>query len=99
MCNLDMYVHSMCKLLMYTVEHLFCLGGYYSEKLLNREGFRILVLNTNLHYARNEQTQNMADPVGQFNWADQVLTEAGNNKERVNLLFSVWNPKQCSIYN
>uniref|UniRef100_A0A8D0A4R1 Sphingomyelin phosphodiesterase acid like 3B n=1 Tax=Sander lucioperca TaxID=283035 RepID=A0A8D0A4R1_SANLU len=51
-------------------------SGYYTEKLLNRTGFRMLVLNTNLYYDQNKATQDMDDPAGQFSWADQVLTEA-----------------------
>lgn len=65
---------------------IFCnvsIGGYYTEKLLNRAGFRMLVLNTNLYYDQNKVTQDMDDPAGQFSWADQVLTEAANNKEKV----------------
>lgn len=58
------------------------IGGYYTEKLLNRTGFRMLVLNTNLYYDQNKATQDMDDPAGQFSWADQVLTEAANNKEK-----------------
>ncbi|KAM3873298.1 acid sphingomyelinase-like phosphodiesterase 3b [Diretmus argenteus] len=61
-------------------------GGYYSEKLLNRAGFRMLVLNTNLYYARNNLTQNTEDPAGQFTWADQVLTEAASNNEKVYII-------------
>lgn len=59
-----------------------CLGGYYTEKLLNQTGFRMLVLNTNLYYDQNKQTQDLDDPAGQFSWADQVLTDAANNKEK-----------------
>ena len=59
-----------------------CSGGYYTEKLLNRTGFRMLVLNTNFYYDQNEQTKDMDDPAEQFSWADQVLTEAANNKEK-----------------
>nr|XP_061802632.1 acid sphingomyelinase-like phosphodiesterase 3b [Nerophis lumbriciformis] len=58
-------------------------GGYYTEKLLNMTGFRILVLNTNLYYDRNLLTQNAEDPAGQFSWADRVLAEAAGNKEKV----------------
>ncbi|KAM9353648.1 acid sphingomyelinase-like phosphodiesterase 3b [Symphorus nematophorus] len=61
-------------------------GGYYTEKLLNRTGFRMLVLNTNLYYDQNKLTQNMDDPAGQFSWADQVLTEAAHNKEKVYII-------------
>lgn len=60
----------------------FALGGYYTENLLNQTGFRMLVLNTNLYYDQNTLTPDMDDPAGQFNWANQVLTEAANNKEK-----------------
>ncbi|KAF3839370.1 hypothetical protein F7725_018087 [Dissostichus mawsoni] len=62
-------------------------GGYYTEKLLNRTGFRMLVLNTNLYYDQNKKIKNMVDPAGQFTWADQVLTEAANNKEKAKHLY------------
>ncbi|XP_056300643.1 acid sphingomyelinase-like phosphodiesterase 3b [Pseudoliparis swirei] len=61
-------------------------GGYYTEKLLNRTGFRMLALNTNLYYDQNKLTQDMDDPAGQFSWADQVLTEAAINKEKVYII-------------
>lgn len=65
----------LCNIILY-------IGGYYTEKLLNRTGFRMLVLNTNLYYDQNKLTQDIDDPAGQFSWADRVLTEAGNNKEK-----------------
>lgn len=68
----------------------FCVlfsGGYYTEKLLNQTGFRVLVLNTNLYYDQNKITENIKDPADQFKWADQVLTEAAKNKEKVTFLF------------
>lgn len=61
-------------------------GGYYTEKLLNRTGFRMLVLNTNLYYDQNNLTKGLEDPAGQFSWADRVLTEAANNKEKAKRL-------------
>lgn len=42
----------------------------------------MLVLNTNLYYDQNKLTLNIGDPAGQLAWADQVLTEAANNKEK-----------------
>ncbi|KAG7216886.1 hypothetical protein INR49_001540 [Caranx melampygus] len=60
----------------------FIKGGYYTEKLLGRTGYRILVLNTNLYYDQNKLTAVMDDPAGQFSWADHILTEAANNKEK-----------------
>ncbi|XP_023256874.1 acid sphingomyelinase-like phosphodiesterase 3b isoform X2 [Seriola lalandi dorsalis] len=64
----------------------FIKGGYYTEKLLSRKGFRMLVLNTNLYYDQNKLTTDMDDPAGQFSWADHVLTEAANNKEKVYII-------------
>lgn len=58
------------------------LGGYYAEKLLNQTGLRMLVLNTNLYYDQNNLTKDLEDPADQFAWANQVLTEAANNKEK-----------------
>lgn len=43
----------------------------------------MLVLNTNLYYDQNQQTTNMEDPADQLSWADQVLSEAAINKEKV----------------
>ncbi|XP_077431556.1 acid sphingomyelinase-like phosphodiesterase 3b [Vanacampus margaritifer] len=64
----------------------FTKGGYYTERLLNQTGFRMLVLNTNLYYDRNQQTENDEDPAGQFSWADGVLTKAASNKEKVYII-------------
>ncbi|XP_061632688.1 acid sphingomyelinase-like phosphodiesterase 3b [Phyllopteryx taeniolatus] len=61
-------------------------GGYYTEKLRNRTGFRMLVLNTNLYYDSNMLTQNDEDPAGQFSWADGVLAQAAASKEKVYII-------------
>ncbi|XP_015230320.1 acid sphingomyelinase-like phosphodiesterase 3b [Cyprinodon tularosa] len=61
-------------------------GGYYTEKLLNRAGYRILVLNTNLYYNQNNVTLNDEDPASQFSWLDQTLTDAAKNKEKVYII-------------
>lgn len=45
----------------------------------------MLVLNTNLYYDQNKLTMNTEDPAGQFKWADRVLTEAANNREKAKL--------------
>ncbi|XP_063055153.1 acid sphingomyelinase-like phosphodiesterase 3b [Engraulis encrasicolus] len=62
---------------------LFRTGGYYTEKLLNRPGYRIMVLNTNLYYVMNKATESMTDPADQFAWMDEILTDAANQKEKV----------------
>ncbi|KAG5271435.1 hypothetical protein AALO_G00179710 [Alosa alosa] len=64
-------------------QNLFKIGGYYTERLLNRPGYRMLVLNTNLYYSRNKVTQDLPDPANQFDWMDKELTNAANQKEKV----------------
>ncbi|KAJ3597631.1 hypothetical protein NHX12_001148 [Muraenolepis orangiensis] len=61
-------------------------GGYYTERLVGRTGYRIMVLNTNLYYDQNKLTRGMEDPADQFHWAEEVLTEAARNKERVYII-------------
>ncbi|XP_006164657.2 acid sphingomyelinase-like phosphodiesterase 3b [Tupaia chinensis] len=63
---------------------LFKEGAFYTEQLpgLGRAG-RVLVLNTNLHYSANAQTAGMADPGGQLEWLDGVLTQAAHAGEKV----------------
>ncbi|KAG8506761.1 Acid sphingomyelinase-like phosphodiesterase 3b, partial [Galemys pyrenaicus] len=62
-------------------------GAFYSEKLsgLGRVG-RIVVLNTNLYYSNNEQTAGLADPGQQFQWLEEVLTNASQAKEMVYII-------------
>ncbi|XP_004705382.1 acid sphingomyelinase-like phosphodiesterase 3b [Echinops telfairi] len=61
---------------------LFKQGAFYSEKLPgpSRAG-RIVVLNTNLYYSNNERTAGMADPGQQFQWLEDVLTNASRAGE------------------
>uniref|UniRef100_A0A480RMD6 Acid sphingomyelinase-like phosphodiesterase 3b isoform X2 n=1 Tax=Sus scrofa TaxID=9823 RepID=A0A480RMD6_PIG len=61
------------------------LGAFYSEKLPSGAG-RIVVLNTNLYYSKNEQTANMADPSQQFQWLDDVLSNASRAGEMVYII-------------
>uniref|UniRef100_A0AAY4CUQ5 Acid sphingomyelinase-like phosphodiesterase n=2 Tax=Denticeps clupeoides TaxID=299321 RepID=A0AAY4CUQ5_9TELE len=61
-------------------------GGYYTERLLNRPGFRVLVLNTNLYYDQNSVTENMQDPANQLQWMDDVLSKAVLNNEKVYII-------------
>lgn len=65
---------------------MYFTGGYYTEKLLNQTGLRVVVLNTNLYYDQNKLTENMKDPADQFRWADQVLGDAAKNNEKVFVL-------------
>ncbi|XP_042636210.1 acid sphingomyelinase-like phosphodiesterase 3b [Orycteropus afer afer] len=66
---------------------LFKEGAFYSEKLLgpSRAG-RIVVLNTNLYYTNNGQTAGMADPGQQFQWLENVLTNASQAGEMVYII-------------
>ncbi|KAM9039093.1 acid sphingomyelinase-like phosphodiesterase 3b isoform 1-T1 [Sarcophilus harrisii] len=59
-------------------------GAFYTERLPgpNRTG-RVIVLNTNLYYSSNEQTANLDDPGSQFQWLDDVLTNASREGEKV----------------
>ncbi|XP_029102204.1 acid sphingomyelinase-like phosphodiesterase 3b isoform X2 [Scleropages formosus] len=63
-------------------QRTFQSGGYYSEQLLNKTGYRVLVLNTNLYYDQNKLTENVADPAGQFEWMDNILTRAAQKNEK-----------------
>ncbi|KAJ0066504.1 hypothetical protein NL108_013972 [Boleophthalmus pectinirostris] len=67
-------------------QETFRQGGFYTEELLNRTGYRMIVLNTNLYYDQNKVTEGMEDPAGQFAWADHILTEAANKKEKVYII-------------
>ncbi|XP_062961800.1 acid sphingomyelinase-like phosphodiesterase 3b [Cynocephalus volans] len=66
---------------------LFKEGAFYSEPLPGpgRTG-RIVVLNTNLYYSNNEQTACMADPGQQFQWLEDVLTNASRAGEMVYII-------------
>ncbi|KAB0393356.1 hypothetical protein E2I00_012048, partial [Balaenoptera physalus] len=66
---------------------LFREGAFYSEKLPGPSAAgRIVVLNTNLYYSNNEQTAGMADPGQQFQWLDDVLTNASRAGEMVYII-------------
>nr|KAF6380400.1 sphingomyelin phosphodiesterase acid like 3B [Myotis myotis] len=60
-------------------------GAFYSEKLLGTTG-RVVVLNTNLYYTSNEQTASMADPAQQFQWLEDVLSNASRAGEKVYII-------------
>uniref|UniRef100_A0A8C3WKI7 Acid sphingomyelinase-like phosphodiesterase n=1 Tax=Catagonus wagneri TaxID=51154 RepID=A0A8C3WKI7_9CETA len=66
---------------------LFKEGAFYSEKLPGlSEAGRIVVLNTNLYYSKNEQTANTIDPSQQFQWLDDVLSNASRAGEMVYII-------------
>uniref|UniRef100_A0A2K5Q8J9 Sphingomyelin phosphodiesterase acid like 3B n=1 Tax=Cebus imitator TaxID=2715852 RepID=A0A2K5Q8J9_CEBIM len=59
-------------------------GAFYSEKLPGPSGSgRIVVLNTNLYYTSNALTADMADPGQQFQWLEDVLTNASKAGDMV----------------
>ncbi|XP_073089577.1 acid sphingomyelinase-like phosphodiesterase 3b isoform X2 [Manis javanica] len=62
-------------------------GAFYSEKLPGLSGAgRIVVLNTNLYYSNNERTASMTDPSQQFQWLEDVLTNASRAGEMVYII-------------
>ncbi|KFW97060.1 Acid sphingomyelinase-like phosphodiesterase 3b, partial [Phalacrocorax carbo] len=63
---------------------LFRAGAFYSEKLPSPSvRGRMVVLNTNLYYDKNEVTAAEEDPGGQFQWLEETLTNASRADERV----------------
>lgn len=46
---------------------------------------RALVLNTNLYSPTDQATDGINDPGDQFQWMQQILSDACSNKERVSL--------------
>ncbi|XP_019403592.1 PREDICTED: acid sphingomyelinase-like phosphodiesterase 3b [Crocodylus porosus] len=62
----------------------FITGAFYSEKLVSpNSAGRIIVLNTNLYYTQNNQTADMEDPGGQFQWLEDTLNNASKAGEVV----------------
>ncbi|XP_041096408.1 acid sphingomyelinase-like phosphodiesterase 3b [Polyodon spathula] len=61
-------------------------GAYYTERLLNKTGQRMIVLNTNLYYNNNNLTVDLQDPADQFKWLEEVLTSAAASKEKVYII-------------
>ncbi|XP_049675754.1 acid sphingomyelinase-like phosphodiesterase 3b isoform X2 [Accipiter gentilis] len=63
---------------------LFRAGAFYSEKLPSpRTRGRMVVLNTNLYYDKNNETAGEEDPGGQFQWLEETLTNASRADEMV----------------
>uniref|UniRef100_A0A2K5ZTU2 Sphingomyelin phosphodiesterase acid like 3B n=1 Tax=Mandrillus leucophaeus TaxID=9568 RepID=A0A2K5ZTU2_MANLE len=68
---------------------LFKKGAFYSEKLPGPSGAgQIVVLNTNL-YTSNELTADMVDPGQQFQWLEDVLTNASKAGDMVYIVGNV----------
>ncbi|XP_053560759.1 acid sphingomyelinase-like phosphodiesterase 3b [Bombina bombina] len=62
-------------------------GGFYTEQIVNiGAGSRIVVLNTNLYYDTNNATASMSDPGNQFQWLDNILTNASQHGEKVYIM-------------
>ncbi|XP_040835624.1 acid sphingomyelinase-like phosphodiesterase 3b isoform X2 [Ochotona curzoniae] len=62
-------------------------GAFYSEKLPAAGSLgRMVVLNTNLYYSNNQQTEGLLDPAQQFQWLEAVLTDAAQAGERVYII-------------
>ncbi|XP_048413822.1 acid sphingomyelinase-like phosphodiesterase 3b isoform X2 [Stegostoma tigrinum] len=65
---------------------LFNQGAFYTEKLLGQNDQRIIVLNTNLYYRSNKLNVETNDPAGQFQWLEEVLSNAIVAKEKVYII-------------
>ncbi|XP_062890929.1 acid sphingomyelinase-like phosphodiesterase 3b [Mobula hypostoma] len=65
---------------------MFNKGAFYTEKLLNRNDQRIIVLNTNLYYTKNKLNVGLRDPAGQFQWLEETLSKAMTTKEKVYII-------------
>ena len=59
----------------------FIKGGYYSRNLT--DGLRAIVLNTNLNTKKDKATSGMADPGGQFAWAQDQFEAAKDAQQNV----------------
>ncbi|PFX18637.1 Acid sphingomyelinase-like phosphodiesterase 3b [Stylophora pistillata] len=56
-------------------------GGFYT--VLIKPGLRLVSLNTVYYYTNDKLTESIADPAGQFEWLDVLLTNASRNNEKV----------------
>ncbi|XP_020382177.2 acid sphingomyelinase-like phosphodiesterase 3b isoform X2 [Rhincodon typus] len=65
---------------------IFNQGAFYTERLLGRNDQRIIVLNTNLYYRSNKLNVETKDPAGQFQWLEEVLSNAIIEKEKVYII-------------
>ncbi|XP_051892009.1 acid sphingomyelinase-like phosphodiesterase 3b [Pristis pectinata] len=65
---------------------MFNKGAFYTEKLLNRNDQRIIVLNTNLYYTKNRLNIGLSDPANQFQWLEEILSKAMTAKEKVYII-------------
>ncbi|XP_043573277.1 acid sphingomyelinase-like phosphodiesterase 3b isoform X2 [Chiloscyllium plagiosum] len=65
---------------------IFNQGAFYTEKLLGRTDQRIIVLNTNLYYSSNKYNVGINDPAGQFQWLEEILSNAMTAKEKVYII-------------
>nr|XP_060609256.1 acid sphingomyelinase-like phosphodiesterase 3a [Anolis sagrei ordinatus] len=61
-------------------------GGFYTQIFHpnpSAQPLRIISLNTVLYYSPDNTTLNMTDPANQFEWLENVLETAEQNKEKV----------------
>ncbi|XP_066467251.1 cyclic GMP-AMP phosphodiesterase SMPDL3A [Tiliqua scincoides] len=67
-------------------------GGFYTQLFqpsATSQPLRIISLNTVLYYGPNTVTRNMTDPAKQFQWLENVLEAAHQNKEMVYVIAHV----------
>ena len=58
-------------------------GSYYTLISPTNEKLRIVGLNTNLYLKNNKATAGETDPAEQFQWLEEVLSEARAKSEKV----------------
>ena len=56
-------------------------GGFYSAK--TRSGLRLICVNSNLWYYRDQLSANETDPAEHFHWMEKEMLSARNDKEKV----------------
>ncbi|CAH1774784.1 unnamed protein product [Owenia fusiformis] len=66
-------------------EQTFRKGGYYTESMY-KNGYRVIVLNTNLYYTSNNAIENKVDPAEQFAWMENVLENSKKQGEKVHIV-------------
>ena len=73
-----------CPSVFQSVHLSVCLyGGYYSTLIKAGLRLRIVSLNTVYYYTNDKQTAKILDPANQFQWLDDVITNASKANEKV----------------
>ncbi|MBN3303245.1 ASM3A phosphodiesterase, partial [Amia calva] len=62
-------------------------GGFYSQ--IVEPNLRLISLNTILYYSPNNETLNITDPAGQFEWLEETLVTSRQSNEKVYVIAHV----------